>query len=278
MAQRLPNIAYKELWTNRKYNRGPLLIIEILRNALGIIIIGIWVNHFFSTLVALLVAIPVVILVMIIFSSRIQTLYRRLEGSFLSNLNARERAASANKSLASEVLQRNQELQPALDPWDAHIVDLEVSQQAVYAGKSLSELGWRERFGINVAYLKRGEKLIHAPGRDQKILPFDHVGIIATDEQLQSFMPVFDTKEQTADIDVSIEDIALQKIVIDEHTDLRGRSLRDSGIREQLNGLVVGIERDGQRILNPDASTVFKWDDVVWVVGERKLSQYLREK
>src|SRR3546814_5976210 len=77
---------------------------------------------------------------------------------------------------------------------------------------------------------------------------------------------------------ITIEDIALQKIVIDEHTGLRGRSLRDSGIREQLNGLVVGIERDGKRILNPDSNTVFEWDDVVWVVGDRKLVQQLRDK
>src|SRR3546814_15640813 len=47
MAQRPDNIAYKELWTKRKYNRGPLLIIEILRSAIGIMIISFWVNRFF---------------------------------------------------------------------------------------------------------------------------------------------------------------------------------------------------------------------------------------
>ncbi|QEC53888.1 transporter (CPA2 family) [Anseongella ginsenosidimutans] len=278
MARRPDNIAYKELWTNRKYNRGPLLIIEILRNALGILLIGFWVNRFFSTLVALLVAVPIIILVMVIFSQRIQTLYRRLEGSFLSNLNARERAALENESLASEVLKRNSSLQPALDPWDAHIVDLEVGQQAAYAGETLRDLGWREKYGINVVYLKRGEKLIHAPGRDQKVLPFDHVGIIATDDQLQTFMPVFNATESSAGANITTEDIALQKIVIDEHTSLRGRTLRDSGIRENLNGLVVGIERDGNRILNPDSNMKFEWDDIVWVVGDRKLIQHLRDR
>jgi len=278
MARRPDNIAYKELWIHRKYNRGPLLIIEILRNALGILLIGFWVNRLFSTLVALLVAVPVFILVLIIFSQRIQAFYRRLEGSFLSNLNARERAARENQSLATEVLQRNSSLQPALDPWDAHIVDLEVAQHAAYAGETLKNLRWREKYGINVIYLKRGEKLIHAPGSDQKVLPFDHVGIIATDDQLQTFMPVFNASETSVGADISTEDIALQKIVIDEHTSLRGKTLRESGIREKLKGLVVGVERDGERILNPDAGMEFKWDDVVWVVGDRKLIQHLRDK
>src|SRR3546814_13442682 len=113
-----------------------------------------------------------------------------------------------------------------LDPWDAHIVDLEVNQQAVYAGKTLKELGWRERLGINVVYLKRGEKLIHAPGRDQKILPFDHVGIIATDDQLQASMPIFNSTDEAGSENITIEDIALQKIVIDEHTGLRSDERR----------------------------------------------------
>src|SRR3546814_8108468 len=158
-------------------------------------IISFWVNRFFSTTVALLVAVPFMILVMVIFRKRIQSLYRRLEGSFLSNLNARERAELANKNTASDVAKKTLDLQPALDPWDAHIVDLEVNQQAVYAGKNLKELGWRESLGINVVYLKRGEKLIHAPGRDQKILPLDHVGIIATDDQIQAFMPLFNSTD-----------------------------------------------------------------------------------
>ncbi|HYH57256.1 MAG TPA: cation:proton antiporter, partial [Anseongella sp.] len=107
MAQRPDNIAYKELWIHRRYNRGPLLIIEILRNVLGVLMISFWVNRLFSTLVALLVAVPVIILVLVIFSKRIQSFYRRLEGSFLSNLNAREKAASENKSLTADVLQKN---------------------------------------------------------------------------------------------------------------------------------------------------------------------------
>lgn len=273
MARRPDNIAYKELWLHRKYNRGPLLIIEILRSVLGIILIGFWVSKLLPTLLALVVAVPIIILVMVIFSQRIQLLYRRLEGSFLSNLNAREKAASEN-----EARKRQQAFQPDLVPWDAHIVDLEVGQQAAYAGKTLEELGWREQYGVNVIYIKRGEQLISAPGRNQKVLPFDHVGVLATDDQLHLFMPVFEAAAQPESSGTGVEDIALQKIVIDEHTRLKGLSLRDSGIRENTNGLVVGIERDGKRILNPDSNTVFEWNDIVWIVGDRKLVQGLRDQ
>jgi CPA2 family monovalent cation:H+ antiporter-2 len=39
----------------------------------------------------------------------------------------------------------------------------------------------------------------------------------------------------------------------------------------------VGIERNGQRILNPDSTTIFEWDDIVWIVGDRKKIEELKE-
>src|SRR5690606_39557924 len=99
--------------------------------------------------------------------------------------------------------------------------------------------------------------------------PKDLVGIIATDEQIETFKPVFDAKDETAST-VDVEDIALQKIVVNEFTKLKGKDIRSSGLRERTNGLVIGIERGGERILNPESTTVFEWDDIAWIVGDRK--------
>jgi CPA2 family monovalent cation:H+ antiporter-2 len=275
MAKKPDNHAYKELWLDKKYNHGPLLMLEIARIVVGVLLIGLWVDRLFSTVVAILIVVPFVILVLILFSKRIQRFYQRIEGRFLTNLNARETAAAAADAASPEVFKKSSDIQSDLVPWAAHIVDLQVSQEANYLGKSLLELAWREKYGINIAYIKRGDKLIHAPGRSHKLLPFDHVGVIATDEQMLLFKPVFDTRETDIDPMPDIEDIVLQKTVVNEHTKLKGLSIRDSQIRERTNGLVVGIERNKQRILNPDSTTVFEWGDIIWVVGERKKIQSL---
>ena len=86
---------------------------------------------------------------------------------------------------------------------------------------------------------------------------------------MQSFKPVFDAVESIEKVN-GIEDIILQKIVVDESNRLKGLTIRSSHIRERTNGLIVGIERNKERILNPDSSTSFEWGDVVWIVGERK--------
>lgn len=285
MAKRPDKIAYKELWIDKKYNHGPLLMVEIIRNIAGILLVGFWVSRLFSTTVAILTAMPVIIIVLILFSKRIQKFYQRLEGRFLSNLNARETAAAKGAALPAEnlLLQQfsppkesaNRRTQSDLSPWDAHLVDLAVPQHAGYSGRTLAELAWREHYGVNIAYIRRGDRLIYAPGRNDKLLPFDHAGIIATDDQMQAFKPVFEAMENISPADHNIDDVILQKIVVDEHTKLRGLTVRSSGIRERTNGLVVGIERNNARMLNPDSSTVFEWGDIVWIVGERKRIQGL---
>jgi CPA2 family monovalent cation:H+ antiporter-2 len=274
MAKKPDSIAYKELWLVKRYNRGPLLVLEIFRSIIGIVLIGFWVYILFSTRVAILVAVPLIIVVMVLFSTRIQRFYQRIEGRFLSNLNDRE--SSGPEDLQSQT-NGHKKFRPQndLSPWDAHMIDLEVNPHARYIGKTLAELAWRENFGINIAYIKRGDNLIYAPGRNNRLLPFDNVGIIATDEQMQLFKGQFDSVEIIDAEENGLEDIILQKIVVDEHNKLKGLSIRDSHIRERTKGLVVGIERNKERILNPDSNTIFEWADIVWIVGERNKIQKL---
>jgi len=273
MAKKPNTQAYKELWLTERYNRGPLLIVEIVRSILGILFIGFWIDSLVSVKIAILVTLPVAILVLIVFARRIQKLYQRIEKRFLTNLNARETAADNDNSLGATVLRRSADIQSDMEPWDVHIVEMEVNQNAEYIGKTLVELAWREKFGINIVYIKRGDKLIHAPGRDNRLMPFDYVGIIATDAQMQLFKPVFDTTESIPSKDADVNDISLEKIMVDEHTQLTGLDIRSTALRERTSGLVIGIERNHERILNPDSSLKLEWGDIVWIVGNKKKIQ-----
>lgn len=277
MAKRPSNLSYKELWLDKTYGKGPLMVLEISRFIIGLLIIGFWVNELFSTTVAILIAVPAIIIVLVLFSKRIQRFYQRLESRFLSNLNAREMAEKKDNGLSENILRAHFNPQSDLSPWDAHLIDMEVNQHAEYVGKTLSELGWRENYGVNVAYIKRGEKLIYAPGRESRLLPFDHIGIIATDEQMQEFKPAFDRQVEINQPENAIQDIIVEKIIVDEKNKLKGVTIRDSGIKERTNGMVVGIERNKERILNPNSTTTFEWNDIVWIVGERKKIQQLND-
>ena len=269
MAKKPDNIAYKELWLQKKYSRGPLLILEISRVVAGILLIGFWVDRLFTTTIAILVAVPLIVIVLILFSNKIKHFYHRLEDRFLSNLNERQLLAQ-KRANEEEIAKKRLRPQSDLSPWDAHMVSLEVNPHAEYIGKTLLELAWREDYGINIAYIKRGENLIYAPNRLSRLLPFDDVGIIATDEQMQKFKPVFEEAGSVEINEKGTDDIILQKMVVNENNRLKGLTIRGSGIREHTNGLVVGIERNEERILNPGSDTKFEWGDIIWIVGERE--------
>jgi CPA2 family monovalent cation:H+ antiporter-2 len=261
--RKMHTLAYTNLWLDKKYNRGPLVMLEVIRNLLLVALVGFMVDRLVSAAIAVLAVIPVTLIVLVVFSHRLQKFYSRLEKRFMSNLREREifRARGSGD----------------LSPWDAHLAYFVIPPDSHFIGKTLENLAWREQYGVNIASIERGKRTIYAPSRMDMIHPFDRIAVIGTDIQLEEFRSIIESTTTPAEADGKY-DVTLSKIIVDNHTGLRGKTIRQSGIREMTNGLVVGIERNGQRILNPDGNTVFEWDDVVWIVGDgKKIQQLVKE-
>lgn len=257
-ARKMGKASYTTLWLN-KVNRGPIIALEFVRIAFAIFLVGFLLDQFFSTLTALILASTVIIVSVVVFSRKLQTFSSRIEARFIHNFNAREIRESANKI-------------DKLSPWDAHISYFDVPVYSFIVGKKLSELALREQFGINIAMIERGEKKILVPSRDEIIYPKDRISVIGTDDQLLNFKTRLDEITEIVDSNApSKEDLELIAVTIEPGFPYLGMDIRQSGIREMTQGLIVGIERGGERILNPDSSTEFELEDTVWIVGNKKL-------
>ena len=253
--KRIERKAYSQLWLNKKYTRGPLIALEVFRISLAIFAVCFLIFRFYETWIAMSVTLALIILVMIIFSRKLQAFYDRLESRFFYNLNAREA----------------QQKQPEILPWDSHLTELTVAPESELVGKSLIELAVREKYGVNIAMIERGTKIIPTPARDERLYPNDKVLLIGTDDQLAAISGLFLGKpEENQETTFPKKDMTLQKIVINTSSPVFAQTIRASGIREQSQGLVVGIERKGVRILNPDSNLVFENEDIVWIVGNHK--------
>ncbi|CAL1519786.1 cation:proton antiporter [Chitinophaga sp. MM2321] len=253
--------AYKALWLDSKYNHGPLVVVEVVRNVLAVMLVGFLLIQFFPFWQALLGTSIVMLIVLLALRQQLQKYYNRIESRFLSNLNAREDAdAAAKKAQAADLL-----------PWDAQVSEVEINPWSTLIDKPLADLQLREKFGINVGAIKRGDITIYAPTREEKLFPYDKIIAIGSEAQLEEFNRVLNTLILERNDDVSDENIGLTSIVVDEHNGLKGQTIRNSGIREKTKALVVGIARGGERILNPASDTQFEWEDVVWLVGDRKM-------
>lgn len=258
--KKMSKSAYAALWLDRKYSHGPLVMLEIARNAIAVLLVGFMLRQLFSFWIAVGGTLVAMLVIGVVFRQRLQKFYQRLEDRFLQNLHERE------------LLEQNK-TQSHLSPWDAHLTHYKISPHAGFIGKTLEELQWRESYGINVAFIERGNKVMFAPARTEKIFPFDNIGVIGTDQQMLEFGKIM--VPYVEEVDSEKELVELEKIVVDEHTRLKGLTIRESGIREKTNGLIVGIERKGERILNPSSFTQLEWDDIVWIVGNRKKIQQL---
>lgn len=248
---------------SQKKNKGPVAIIIITRIVLSFFYMGFFLNIFFSFWVTI-AALVIVISLALAFPKKIQHLYIRLEGHFMKNLNSREiQEAQNNKS--------------DLTPWDGHMTKIIVPQESDLSGKTLAELKLREKLGINIAIIKRGEIIINIPNREDVVFPGDVLYVIGTDEQISYFENYLITnqvpKSASRDSEIILKHFELH------NPQLVGKTIRDSQLRERTNGMVVGMERNGERIINPDSGTVLQDGDVLWIVGDKKkMIQLLIEK
>lgn len=253
--RRMQRHAYSHLWLNKKYTRGPLIALEVLRIALGTFFVAFLIYQFYDTMIATIIALVIIVTGLFVFSRKLQSFYDRLENRFLGNLNARQIANA----------------QPEILPWDTHLTELVVAPESVMVGKTLVDLAVREKYGINIALIERGKIMIPTPSRDERLYPHDKVLIIGSDDQLASVKPLFEGRTDTnEENNFPKKDMTLQKVVINSQSPIYKQSIRESGIREKSQGLVVGIERQGIRILNPDSNLVFENEDIVWIVGNNK--------
>lgn len=241
--------------------------VSVLKFLVGSILAGFVVSQFTSVL-----AYSGVVLVMaaalgaFFFSRFSEPLYRALEKRFLSNLTENEREALAKQQAKS----------PELAPWNAILAEFVLSPNSPLLAKTLQESGLKEQYGVTITMIERGGKRILAPHRDDLLLPYDKLFLIGTDEQLAAAREAIEAKAPENASEVP-ETFGLTSLVILPTDRFIEKPIRDCGLREAVNGLIVGVERGGQRILNPDSSLSLKAGDLVWIVGDRSRIKALRK-
>lgn len=240
------------LWANRNY-RSLIIVMEFVRIGIAVLFIGFLLHQFFPVQVSIVAGL-VIIMLLVLFSKRIQSFYIRIENRFMSNLNARE-------------IEEASRMHHTLTPWDAHLSRFEIPSEAGLVGRSLVDLQVREKYGVNVAVIERGNRTITAPTRNELIFPGDVLYVFGSDEQIEAFRRFVEEECIVPEEEGERENVELQKLLVSGNSVLLGKTIRNSGVRSQTNGLIVGLERNGERIPNPDSELVFEEGDLVWIVG-----------
>lgn len=229
--------------------------ISFIRFVIGVSLSAFIIGQFASLVFIPAIALAALTLVAIYFSRLAEPLYKRVESRFIENLSEKEKDDLAKTPL-----------RPQLAPWSASLSEFVVSPQSEVVAQTLLNSSLKEKFGVIITMIERGDKRILAPNRDELLLPFDKLFVIGTEDQLTKLKSVIEF-QPTIESDAQIESFGLDSLLLKDASPYLHKSIRDCGLREAAEGLIVGIERDGERILNPDSSLTLKSNDLLWVVG-----------
>ncbi len=234
------------------------------RALLAIFLLGFIVAQFTSALVTFILAAGLSMLMAVLGFKNFSKTYGWFEKQFLSHLNEKDKARITNEKEY-----------PILAPWDAHLATLDVHPNSSVVGRKLADIGIRESYGVTVAMIERGSQKILAPRRDDLLMAFDRVSVIGNDDEVSKFKEII-SKNSDLHAGANVTNYGLKSIFISGQNPFIGKSIRESGIRETTDGLVVGLERSGERVLNPDATESIQDGDLLWIVGNTEKIKLLK--
>ncbi len=268
MAKKNRSVEFEELWSRNKINRGPLIFLIIIRMIICMLIITGILYKLFNANWIIAVPIATIIVFFFLYSKQLKKQSILMERRFKKNLHARQQYqelhAPVKKKLVNHLLDR-----------DLHLSDFEVKPHYSIVGNTLKELNFRQRCGVNVVKIIRGEKRINIPGGDERIYPYDHIIVLGNDKQMLIFQRYIEEKskkylQKKTEEEQQTPDVNIEQIQIESGSGLIGKTIQNSGIRSVFGCLVVGVERNETSVMNPDIDFEFMENDVVWVVGERE--------
>lgn len=253
---------FKQLWRERRVNRYSLLLTFLVRYFIASFFIFNIINFLspFPSILHWLVA--VLLLLAVVASSSIKSSSISLEHRFLRNLNSRELMAEEKgrkqPQYAERLLQR-----------DVHLSMLTLPMNTKFAGKTLSKLNLAKTAGVMVAAIFRKGKAVHIPGPNEILFPGDVLQIIGNDEDLASFAQRVEAEiHQDVELDEGRK-MLLRSLEINAGSPFCNKMVRDCGLREKFNCMLIGFEDGKEKLGLPHAGRTIQEGDVIWIVGEQ---------
>ena len=264
----LHSTEYTTLWVKNRYYKLPLITLTALRYLIIVLI------AFFPLQTLLGVSgiwlLPVIALAVYVIARTgwMSSAYISAEAQFMANFNERN-------------LQRSDENTEWLD--EQLFVDKMICG-AELSGKTLKQLDWGHRFSVNVFRVMRGKKHLNMPSGSAELREGDKVLLIGRKEDLRALRLSLNLPENpepptlrafTEKHEEDASHVYATVIPVEKASELQGKTIRTSGLREKYDCMILGLQRNRLPILQPDVNMTIQKDDMIWVLGTRKMAARL---
>ena len=194
--------------------------------------------------------------------------YLSVEARFLSNFNERLLTKFEDFENTSEWLDEK-----------LHVMSFEYTG----ATASLKKLEWRQGFGVYVVKLIHGRRHNNLPSAEDRVRTGDTVYVIGEVNSLKdlasalSIVPgeIPTLREFIAGENDAENDIYVYAMPVEKNSELFGRTIKECGIRENYDCMILGLQRSRLPIVGPDVNMQIINGDVIWILGTKSMSSKL---
>ena len=252
---------FQALWSENRINRFPLVFTIICRTIIAMAFVFYVCNYLTHFTNAILITVAVIAIVLMVMSRKLKRHSIRLERLFVMNLRSRDIAAQARGK-------RRPLYEGRLLDRDIHIAEIEIPEDSRWAGKRLSQLRMRNRFGVHVSSILRGIRRINTPSGDCIIFPGDKIQAIGSDSQLAKFSTAADIEIYQEDTEIERKEMQLKQLLVTSESMFIGKTLSESKIRDEYHCMVVGLDTGKKNLTMISPTYRFEDGDIIWIVGE----------
>lgn len=259
---------YTVLWMKKRSFRLPLMALSGIRILLIALIAFIPLRNIAGIGSAWLLPVIVAALLLASRMGWLASAYLNVEARFLTNLNERQLQHFSDSGEYEQWL-------------DEKLCVDSFSLPAGFTGQSLKDLGWGRRFGVNVIKLVHGKRRKNMPAGNTALAAGDTIYVVGERENLRTLRLSLGL-EESADAPTLREYIGSESkaegglysyaLHVDKGDSLDGRSIKDSGIRENYDCMILGLQRGNLPIVQPDVNMTIQDNDIVWLLGTRVMA------
>ena len=254
---------FKSLWNENPYNKLPLIFTILVRLVVASAFVFYICNYLTRFTNALMLSIALAAVALMVISRSLKRRSIKMERMFMQNLRSRD--------IAAEVMGRKRPLyEGRLLDRDIHIADIDVPENSLWSGKTLRELELRNKYGVHVSSILRGIQRINTPNGDMMVFPGDRLQAIGSDDQLTALSSAMNREIREKDPEIEKREMKLRQVIINADGAFAGKTMKESGIRDKFNCMVIGIEEGKENLSPVDPSRKLEKDDIIWIVGEEE--------
>ncbi len=263
------------LWFKSRTNRLPLIVLNGFRLAVSIslVVLPIRIMYAFPRFYILLAAVALVFF--IIRSDWLIAPYLKIEARFLANFNERKLQERKESGIDHSWLDER-----------IYVSRIDFDHESPALNKLLAQLLGTKRSGLKIIKIIRNRKHINVPERTEKFLlgdvifiagrisELDNLDIIRNNltkkaaEDLLTLRDFIKHQEQYAEAD----QLLCYAVTVEKGSKLAGVNIKDSKIKRDWGGILLGLERELYPIMFPNPNMRIQENDLLWILGSQKMA------